>query len=978
MLVNFRSQARVIDLLGREQIADSPTAIGELFKNSLDAAASHAWVDYDENQDLLIIRDDGLGMRTEDVTGKWLVLATDSSHIPTEENKDWSKYATKKQREWLKQPRYGEKGIGRLSVAILGRCSLLWTVWGEGNHKTGTLCLVHWNLFRHPRKLFEDLPILVESFQKSPSWSKIKALVGDFVKSEGIEEILSDCSWDEQFRNEMGQDLEKFSKLDKPDDELLPWDAGTSFYISGLTEHVPELFAKASKDLLPEEERSSEYLKALHAFDTFWDPFHEEHEGREFSITARKDGEAIVTSDRFWEPGDFSQCDHHIHIKVTEDGFAEGVIKNYRKHPIAYQKQLKTLPKYSTTPGPFLVEIGYVQGNRSNSLLPDDVFTSANKRLEHAGGFSIYLNHVRVQPYGSIDSDFAGFEHRRLKNAGRYYFASRRMFGGVFLPSRERTRLREKAGREGFIINGANRGLKFWLEELFIDLADTYFGTKAERPDKEESKQRKKTKKQAEERLDIQKKAFLADVSKALKAFKGFEDSVKSRIANIKQLIGSEANAEPGTYLKKLEAEIGKLKGFQKQLAAMPSDPPIGVVLSEPETDRVDSYLSKRSSLSNSLRKRVVRYAQKLEEASRRHRSRREHLDWLQRKFDSVASSYKKRIDELINPVKEQQQHFGAKINSLAADSLEDLILLFKREIGELTPKQVADDKTERSSKKLERALQLVEDHYQEDTKKHITEIAEEIQNLLNGSSSLVLIQEYASEISRMKEREAFLIEMAQLGLVTEAATHEHERHVTTVRRKIAQIRKRLAESDVDHINQLEASFDIIDSRIRMFDPLIRRKGVLTPELTGESIEKFLMQHFGKYFDEGLIEIDDSFRHASLASVRTPVILGAIHNLVHNAIYWSKKGGSDESPKIFLSTNGMGLIIADNGPGVNQVDQERIFDPGFSRRPYGRGFGLYIAKEALKAIDYELYYLSETEDRILEGANFMIVGASDE
>ena len=35
----FKSRARVIDLLGRQQIADAPTATGELFKNALDAGS---------------------------------------------------------------------------------------------------------------------------------------------------------------------------------------------------------------------------------------------------------------------------------------------------------------------------------------------------------------------------------------------------------------------------------------------------------------------------------------------------------------------------------------------------------------------------------------------------------------------------------------------------------------------------------------------------------------------------------------------------------------------------------------------------------------------------------------------------------------------------------------------------------------------------------------------------------------------------
>lgn len=978
MLANFRSQARVIDLLGREQIADSPTAIGELFKNSLDAAASRVWVNYDEKNELLSIHDDGLGMRKEDVTNKWLVLATDSSRRPQNENRDWSKHAAEEQKKWLKMPRYGEKGIGRLSVALLGRCSILWTVWGKGIDKTGTLCLVHWNLFRHPGKLFEDLPILVEEFRKPPKWVEIKSIVSDFAKTSGVDQLISDKSWDNQFRTELEQDLEATSKIDKPDDETLSWENGTNFHILGLTEHVPELFAKANRKLPPEEEMSSDYLKSFHAFDTFWDPFHEEHEGRTFKISAAKNGKPLNNENRFWESEDFAQCDHHIRIEVDEAGFARGTIKNYGKKPNTYERQLTSLPKYSNSPGPFLVEIGYVQGTRSNSPLPDDIYNSASARLEHAGGFSIYLNHVRIQPYGSIDSDFVGFENRRLKNAGRYYFASRRMFGGVFLPSIDQTNLREKAGREGFIKNGASRGLRFWLENLFIDLADTHFGSKADRPDKEESKQRQKNKKQAEERLKIQKRKFLEDVKKTQKSFEQFEQSVSRQIANIKQLIGSEINAEPGTYLQDLETEVGKLASFQRQLSGTPGETPSGVVLTESETDRVDSYISKRSSLQRNLSKRITHYAQELEEASKRHRTRQEHLQWLQKKFDVVESIYREKVVELVKPLEQQQKDFKSKVDALATENINDLKSLFQAEIGDLTPQKVADDKTDRASKKLEKALQVVESHYQENTKKNIAEIADEIRHLLEGSSSIVLVQEFATEISRLKDRESFLIEMAQLGLITEAATHEHERHVGIVRGMIIALRKMLDDSQLAHLDQLESSFDIIDSRIRMFDPLIRRKGVVTPELLGETIETFLRQHFGSYFDQNLINIDKSFREIILPSVRTPVILGAIHNLVHNAIYWSKKGDAEEPPIIRLTATEKKIIIADNGPGVALVDRERIFDPGFSRRPHGRGFGLYIAKEALKAIDYDLFYLTESDQQLLGGANFIITKTVEE
>ena len=626
-------------------------------------------------------------------------------------------------------------------------------------------------------------------------------------------------------REELAFDLESVSRIKQLEDKQLSWEPGTSFYILGLTEHIPELFDKANRELPPEEEWSSDYLKSLHALDTFWDPFHDEHEGRSFSISPRRDGKNLYRENRFWEPGDFSQCDHHIKIEVSENGFAEGTIKNYQKQPSSYQRQLRSLPKYSTSPGPFLVEIGYLVGIRSDSALPDDIYTSMSRRLEHAGGFSVYSNHVRIQPYGSIDSDFVGFEYRRLKNAGRYYFSSRRMFGGVFLPPMEEPKLREKAGSKSIIKNGPSRGLKFWLEDLFIDLADTHFGSKAERPDKEENERRKKNKTQAEERLKLQKKEFLNQVSKAQKSFEPFEKTVLRQIANIKQLIGSEINARS---TRNLPQEFGRRGGEPQESTERAFCQPRRTSCWGGSHRLYDQpcrllYLEALKS-SQLVGKASFSLCPQARGGSKRRRSRQEHLNWLQEKFDSVGTIYSMKVAELVEPLKAQQQTFKTKVDALAADNIESLKEVFKNQMGGLTPKHVADDLTEKSSTKLERALQIVETHYQEFTKRHITEIAEEIQHLLEGSSSIVLVQEYAAEINRLKDREAFLIEMAQLGIITEAASHEHEHHVEVVRTKIAQLRKSLSGSERDRLAQLEASFDIIDSRIRMFDPLIRRK----------------------------------------------------------------------------------------------------------------------------------------------------------
>ena len=65
-------------MLGRQQIAGIPNAISELFKNAHDAFASHVEVDFYRPEQLLVLRDNGLGMTPKDVEERWLVLGTES------------------------------------------------------------------------------------------------------------------------------------------------------------------------------------------------------------------------------------------------------------------------------------------------------------------------------------------------------------------------------------------------------------------------------------------------------------------------------------------------------------------------------------------------------------------------------------------------------------------------------------------------------------------------------------------------------------------------------------------------------------------------------------------------------------------------------------------------------------------------------------------------------------------------------------
>ncbi|MDR1498509.1 MAG: ATP-binding protein [Puniceicoccales bacterium] len=973
---HFRSRARVIDLLGRQQIADVPTAIGELFKNALDAGARNVWADYQPEAGILTIRDDGLGMRQQDVLDKWLVLATESKHKPTDDG--WARFADDKQKKWLKESSYGEKGIGRLSVASLGRMVLLWTVWGDGTEKRGTLCLVHWHLFQHPLKLFEDLPIPYMELKACPTEQDVAALFSELAKSSTLQELLSDKPnefWPKTLRDELKGDVNQSVS------DLFPkmsffWDSGTSFFIFGTAPEVSDLFAEKLDD---GDSARPEYLKAFHAFATFWDPFHK-NTTREFSVHPLVSGKPLKRTNKenkFWEPSDFQQCDHHIRIEVSKEGFASGEITNFRKEPLMYSRQLTELPKSYKSPGIFLVEVGYVQGLASDSRLPKDVHAEMDKRLERAGGFSIYLNNVRVQPYGARDSDFAGFEHRRLKNAGRYYFSMLRMFGGVFfLPDKEKTALREKAGREGFIVNGASKGLRFWLENLFVDIADHYLGRKANREDKLEKREAKE-RKAAMARLEQTKSEYIRGIPYARGWLRDFSESIKPQVRQARQIIASETNATPGRFLDECQKSLAGLRQRLSELQNSLGEPPEGVVIDGDASIGIGDYLAKRIIETRNLTNEITKLASQLQALMLRANQIEKQERIVSERMISSERAFHEKISVILAPAKTKALSLDADLAEVEQKAVAELDVCRRKILGRLSAKEIAKDKSGGAAKTLEEAIQKQTELFDQEIGPRLRTLSDEILHLTDEAGGRFMVADQAEELSRLRERQSFLVDMAQLGLVFETANHEHEEQVKVVRQGIRQLRAQLGNEQIRTLAAISDAFDIIDERIRMFDPLLRRRSAEYESITGVEIEEFLLRRFEASI-KGLsitTEFTEAFCKTKWLRVKRPNFLGAIHNLFLNATYWCQQGANKR--RIRLSEANQGLVVSDSGPGIVVQDAERIFEPGFSRRPGGRGLGLYIARESLHGMGYELIRPEVPALGALEGANFIISQKED-
>ena len=471
-MAKFRTSARTVDMLGRQQIAGIPTAISELFKNAHDAYATRVEADYYRPEQLLVLRDDGFGMTLEDVIERWLVLGTDSKLDGGAEMAEIASVLGMGARVPT-----GEKGIGRLAIAAIGPQVLLVTRAKRPDGLQATVAsFVNWSLFALPGISLDEIEVPVREFPDGqlPTAGDVSSLV-DAVR-ENLERLRGRV--DNDAAEEIAQQLDLVSidvaALQRrfQSGALSESASGTQFYIQ-----PTDPMLSFSLDAEPEKRRIGELQKILTGFTNTMMPDRpapaiatafRDHKALDFS-------ESVIGPEEFFTHEEFRDADHHVEGSFDEYGQFTGTVTVYdgvsKAHAIAWTEARGR----RTLCGPFSIKFAYVQGLARDSRMPRERFGRISYKLDRIGGLYVYRNGIRILPYGSVDNDFLRIEERRNLGAAYYFFSARRMFGAIELPLESSNRLIEKAGREGFRENAAYRQFRGILENFLVQLAADFF-----------------------------------------------------------------------------------------------------------------------------------------------------------------------------------------------------------------------------------------------------------------------------------------------------------------------------------------------------------------------------------------------------------------------------------------------------------------------------------------------------------------------
>ncbi len=976
----FQTRARTIDHLGREQIADCPTAVSELWKNSYDAYARNVGLNiYDGKPAIATIVDDGHGMNRQEFTERWLVVGTESkadqSETP-EEDRSGLPYRTKQ----------GQKGIGRLSSANLGPLLL---VVSKRQNSPFVAALIDWRLFENPYLFLLDVELPVVEFDEKHELLPLlpglfDLLMGNIWGSGNPKNIERDrrneAAWKQFSEKEIsegkpettqsrieatviGTVFEERHFAEWPlwkgeqnqgtilaisdiqfdlEAQLSHHDAGMESALKQARDQLFQTLANFTDPFLDEEERKSGYGTIDFAPRvTVWEGSLQRNiidEGHPFDLQALLNTEHVVDGE------------------VDTNGVFQGRIKAFGiwlDGEVTIPPAIDVPTRKDSIVGSFHLRIGTYEREKEATSLSDEVFQMLKERAERYAGLSVYRNGLRVMPYGREGNDFFQIEKRRSEHAGRAFWSLRNLFGRIALRKEQNPNLRDKAGREGLIDNRAVKTFRDLVENILRTTARNYFGS--------ESDLRKQT---------------LPDRQEAYKKQKAVEARNKQRAQNRKRFRANLDRNSPilAGLLAESEQLADRLRTADLQHEKDVVD--LRAVLQDLKRRYRETSLGEAPRTLGTLEERYLNYRKDLRRAN-------ELLDSIADSLDSALERIKPRSAKDIA---------YSELNANAAFLHKRLRTWSQEAKGLLNSElaRIAELQNERNKAYHAKTLPLIDDVEHE--RILLRKVSEELERERDrqDAENEELFEPYISALNSLKERIDLaglanlnqdqadelreevdqLHGLAQLGITVEIIGHEIEGLEQTISAGLKSFPDPIKVSDP--YMAVRDSYEALVERLRYLSPLKLSGPKTRVNLTGNNIFDYVQRFFRNGLADEDIRLEATPAFLSFSVFEQPArIYPVFINLVNNAAYWVNHSEHKEKRILLDAVDGK-VVVADTGPGVDEEDRKHLFRLFFTRKVRGgRGVGLYLCRTNLAAGGHNIEY-ADKRQAILPGANFLI------
>ena len=979
--IAFQTKARTVDHLGREQIADCPTAISELWKNAYDAYARQVSLNiFSGSHPVAVISDNGHGMSRSEFENRWLVVGTESK--ATNE-----KTPIEDRNGLYRRPRQGQKGIGRLSCANLGPILLLVS---KRRNSPFVAALIDWRIFENPFINLSDVFIPVIEFDdKKELFLQVPGLVNELLQNlTGGEEPgrasrlkAAWRSYDELYLEEL--ETGGSNKLRPPSDDihitlnevtfhpsqLREWPvwrdgfpAGTALMVSHVNYDLEVQLAESAEDSSARAAKD----RFFETLSSFVDPFTTSSDAGvsdrnppiEYAVRAWA-GETprlIVGSEKQFDRALLDDLEHRIEGTIGSDGSFEGRVKAFGQWlPETIEIEPPhdlTIPRRADTEvGPIDLYIGSMEFLPGSSTHDALAFQRFRELAEKYSGFMIFRDGLRVLPYGRTDNDFFEIESRRSKSAGREFWNHRQMFGRLAITREFNPNLKDKAGREGLLDNRAAKTLKELVSNILKVSARRYFGSASDiRNDVLPQIQASNKKGRAEENRKKLRQRQRKEFRSRLQGFTATLPRLKAQVASYSHTLkieDAEGISQAQTQLETFRDAVAdfKLPGAPSALGSM-----------------ADTYATYRNDLRSTMtligqiENEIDNRIEQIKPANPR--------DLLAKQLARNGSQISARIQVWRKSIELLQRAEADRIRDLVGSRNK----IFHAEAAPLLLRLEASGADYVTSSRALEALRLQIDQDN-------ASIFEPYIGALESLKESIDLEHLASfgmeELSDLREELERLNSLAQLGIAVEIVGHELQSYDDIIGSGLRRLPDAVKTSEA--AKDIEFGYDGLTDQLRFLSPLRLAGNKVQRWIEGREIASYIAEFFKLSLAKS--EIDLRFCNEFLAmrvfdqqSRLFPVFI----NLINNSIYWVATASGSPRKIIVTVINGL-VFISDNGPGVDDDDVNSLFSLFFTKKARGgRGVGLYLSRANLSAGGHRIRYQAHGPDLPLPGANFVI------
>jgi len=237
------------------------------------------------------------------------------------------------------------------------------------------------------------------------------------------------------------------------------------------------------------------------------------------------------------------------------------------------------------------------------------------------------------------------------------------------------------------------------------------------------------------------------------------------------------------------------------------------------------------------------------------------------------------------------------------------------------------------------------------------------------SSDTLIFLEDSGQLAQRAQQ-----LKLAALGRLTASIAHEIRNplgaisHAGQLLRESPQLDsgdQRLADIVVNHSHRINNIIENVLQLSRRTPPNPRRIDL------GAWLHAYVEE-----YQQGLSKIADiSIQEKALVQINVDgeQLSQVLTNLLDNALRYSEKATGKASATLIISKCAKELPqldVIDNGAGVTERDQEKVFEPFFTTEPNGNGLGLYMARELCEINQARLHYLRHETGKSCFRINF--------